>query len=79
MSRIDEYTDSTILTFGKYKNRKLGDVPHGWIAWYYRENLSWYLTFKHRRNRLDTINHIPHKTKFLLCEYIEDRLINPEL
>lgn len=32
------YTDSTIITFGKYKGSALADVPDHWLKWYYGEH-----------------------------------------
>lgn len=32
------YTDHTIIRFGKYKGKRLIDVPDDWLHWYWRQN-----------------------------------------
>lgn len=33
MNQIKEYTDETLLSFGKHKNKPLGKVPAEWLMW----------------------------------------------
>jgi uncharacterized protein (DUF3820 family) len=30
----EKYDDSTVLTFGVHKGKKLANVPAGWLIWY---------------------------------------------
>lgn len=31
---MENFTDSTIITFGKHKGTKLANVPVAWLLWY---------------------------------------------
>ncbi len=35
MSRV---TDSTVMSFGKHKGKKMEDIPDSWLIWFYKEN-----------------------------------------
>ena len=32
-------TDESVLSFGKYKGKKLIDVPEEYLIWWYKENV----------------------------------------
>lgn len=37
-NNMSELTDESIMTFGKFKDQKLANIPSWWLLWWYNEN-----------------------------------------
>lgn len=46
----DRYTDDTIIKFGKYKGKRLADIPGSYMRWCYGNDIGMRLTIYIHRN-----------------------------
>lgn len=59
MSNANEFTDSTVMPFGKkYKGMKLIEIPDDYFMWFWEENKTKYLDNQLSGNQFEMMRYI---------------------